>query len=207
MDTLKIYEEDIQIAQALIKHDERVTRQFFYKRCYPLFKSIYDNYFTDCTTVKEFIDEVYVVVLAPSKKTGKCQMQNFKGESSLISWVKSACLFYCYKKFKRKQTILFPESFVNIQREKTQDPDRYINFGGSLDLDFDNLNREDVETILNLMPNKRYSELIRIRYLDMKTNEETAESLKIDMNNYYNVHKRARMQYMRVFRKEECYEK
>lgn len=205
MDTIRIYKEDLDIAKSLILHDERVTRMFFYKQCYPLFKSIYDNYYTDCSAVKEFIDEIYIVVLAPSKITGKCQMENFKGESSLMSWVKSACLYYCYNKYKRKQRIPLVESLPNPNEKKYDDSDRFIDFGGSSELDFGNMNREDVETILNLMPNSRYSQLIRMRYLNMKSNEETAKSLGVNMDNYYNIHKRAKLQYERVCRKEEYY--
>lgn len=205
MNTIRLYKEDLAFAKALIQHDERVTRMFFYKQCYPLFKSIYDNYYTDCATVKEFIDEIYIVVLAPSKITGKCQMENFKGESSLMSWVKSACLYYCYNKFKRKKRIPLIESLPNPNEEKNDDPDRFIDLGGSSELDFGKMNREDVETILNLMPNSRYSQLIRMRYLDMKSNEETAKSLGVNMENYYNIHKRAKLQYERVCRKEEYY--
>lgn len=205
MAILIIYTEDLQIARALIKHDERITRNFFYRKCYPLFKSIYDNYYTDCTSVKEFIDEIYIVVLAPSKITGKCQMQNFKGESSLMSWLKSACLFYCYNKYKRKKDIPYVDPLPNPNDDIFDDTDRYIDLGGSSEIDFGNMNREDVETILNLMPNKRYSKLIRLRYLEYKTNEETAEELEMNMDNYYNVHKRAKSQYERVCRKEEYY--
>lgn len=205
MNTIRLYKEDLDIAKALIQHNERVTRMFFYRQCYPLFKSIYDNYYTDCSAVKEFIDEIYIVVLAPSKITGKCQMENFKGESSLLSWVKSACLYYCYNKYKRKQRIPFVESLPNPNEEKFDEPDRFIDLGGSSELDFGNMNREDVETILNLMPNSRYSQLIRMRYLDMKSNEETAKSLGVNMDNYYNIHKRAKLQYERVCRKEEYY--
>lgn len=205
VNTIRLYKEDLAFAKALIQHDERVTRMFFYKQCYPLFKSIYDNYYTDCATVKEFIDEIYIVVLAPSKITGKCQMENFKGESSLMSWVKSACLYYCYNKFKRKKRIPLIESLPNPNEEKNDDPDRFIDLGGSSELDFGKMNREDVETILNLMPNSRYSQLIRMRYLDMKSNEETAKSLGVNMENYYNIHKRAKLQYERVCRKEEYY--
>ena len=44
MEVKKIYHEDLQIAKALIKRDNLVTRKYFYQQCYPLFKSIYDNY-------------------------------------------------------------------------------------------------------------------------------------------------------------------
>ena len=103
---MKIFTEDIQIARALINRDNLITKKFFYVKCYPLFKSIYDKYYTDCVTCKEFIDEIYILVLSPSKRTGRCQLENFKGESTLASWLKSACLYYCYAKYERKPPII-----------------------------------------------------------------------------------------------------
>lgn len=205
MEVKRIFFEDLRTAQALIQRDELVTRNYFYRQCYPLFKSIYDNYYTDCKSCLEFIHEIYVVVLAPSKQTGKCQMDNFRGESTLASWLKSACLFYCYNKYERKEKMPMVDKLPNPNDEKFDAPDRFIDFGGSSELDFGKMNREDVDTILNLMPNKRYGKLIRLRYLDMKSNEETAEALRMNMDNYYNVHKRAKSQYERVCRKEDYY--
>mgnify|MGYP000740837342 FL=1 len=102
MEVKKIYHEDLLIAKTLIRRDNMLTRKYFYQQCFPLFKSIYDNYYTDCANYKEFIDEIYIVVLAPSKTSGKYLMENFRGESTLTSWIKTACLYYCYKKFESK---------------------------------------------------------------------------------------------------------
>ena len=203
MEVKKIYQEDLQIAKALIKRDNLVTRKYFYQQCYPLFKSIYDNYYTDCANCKEFIDEIYIVVLAPSKTTGKCQMENFRGESTLTSWLKTACLYYCYKKYelKGRMPIYEPLIFLNHQ-EKDDDSDRDEEKFGSIEIDFNNLNREDALVILKRMPNKRYSEIIRLRYLELLTNEETANELGMTMDNYYNKHKLAKAQYIRIHRKE-----
>ena len=204
MEVKKIYHEDLQIAKALIKRDNLVTRKYFYQQCYPLFKSIYDNYYTDCTNCKEFIDEIYIVVLAPSKTTGKCQMENFRGESTLASWIKTACLYYCYKKYdaKGRMPIYEPLIFLNNQ-EKEDDGGRDEEKFGSIEIDFNNLNREDALVILKRMPNKRYSEIIRLRYLELLTNGETANELGMTMENYYNKHKLAKAQYIRIHRKEE----
>ena len=76
---MKIFTKDIEIAKALINRDNLITKKYLYIQCYPLFKSIFDKYYTDCDTCKDFIDEMYLVVLSPSKKTGKCQMENFRG--------------------------------------------------------------------------------------------------------------------------------
>lgn len=205
MATLNIYTKDVQIAKALINRDEKVTRTYFYKQCYPLFKSIYDNYHTDCSSCLEFINEIYVVVLSPSKSTGKCQMDNFRGESTLASWLKSACLFYCYHKYQRKEKMPIIGQLPDPNDEKYDYTDRLIDLGGSSELDFSDMNKKDVETILSLMPNKRYEELIRLRYLEMKSNDEVALIIGVDMDNYYNLHKRAKSQYERICRKEEYY--
>ena len=203
MEVKKIYHEDLQIAKALIKRDNLVTRKYFYQQCYPLFKSIYDNYYTDCTNCKEFIDEIYIVVLAPSKTTGKCQMENFRGESTLASWIKTACLYYCYKQYETKEKMPKYERLPNSNaKDNDDDGDRDDAIYGSIEIDFTNLNRQDALIILNQMPNKRYSELIRLRYLELKSNEETANALGMTMDNYYNKHKLAKAQFCNILRKE-----
>lgn len=87
-------------------------------------------------------------------------------------------------------------------KENDDESDRTDSIYGSIEIDFSNLNRQDALTIIKQMPNKRYSELIRLRYLELKTNEETAKELGMSMENYYNKHKLAKEQYERIFRKE-----
>ena len=133
MEVKKIYHEDLMIAKALIKRDNLVTRKYFYQQCYPLFKSIYDNYYTDCTNCKEFIDEIYIVVLAPSKTTGKCKMENFRGESTLASWIKTACLYYCYKQYEAKEKMPKYERLPNSNaKDNDDDGDRDDAIYGSI---------------------------------------------------------------------------
>lgn len=202
MDVRKIYKEDLQIAASLIKRDNVVTRKYFYQKCYPLFKSIYDNYYTDCESCKEFMDEIYLVVLSPSKITGKCQMENFRGESTLTKWIQTACLYYCYRKFEYKKKMPQNEKLPHSSEKDDEDTDRMEAIYGSIDIDFKHLNREDANAILNMMPNKRYSNIIRMVYLEHKTLEETAEALDMAMSNFYNKHKLAKEQYIRIWRKE-----
>lgn len=90
-----------------------------------------------------------------------------------------------------------PNSNANDKSDKNDE------IYGSLQIDFTNLNRQDALIILKQMPNKRYSELIRLRYLEFRTNEETAKALGMTMSNYYNKHKLAKEQYEQIYRKEE----
>ncbi len=202
MTTLKIYEDDLLIAKSLINRDEKVTRCYFYQKCYPLFKSIYDNYYTDCAVVKEFIDEIYILVMTPSKKTGKCQLENFRGESTLTSWLKAVCLFYCYKKYERKNKFENVSSFQLFNEKNDCEGDSLLDKYGSSEIDFSRMNHMDVITLINLMPNERYRKIIRLRYVDHLSNEETAEVLGMTMANFYNKHKLAKAQFLSVSRKE-----
>ena len=155
----KIFIQDLQIAKSLINKDEMVTRKYFYQQCYPLFKSIYDNYYTDCANCKEFIDEIYIVVLAPSKSTGRCQMENFRGESTLTSWLKTACLFYCYKQFEQKERMPKHDQIAHVNmKDNEDDGDRADPVYGSLEIDFCNLKRTEDLANITPMQNKRYSE-------------------------------------------------
>lgn len=205
METIRVYTEDLQIAKSLINRDEKVTRNYYYKECYPLFKSIYDNFYTDCKCCTEFMNEIYIVVLAPSKTTGKCQMENFRGESTLRTWLKTTCLFYCYNRYKLKPPIFEPLPRDSEKKDGDDEPisDRKPDEGLSNPIDFSAMNRSDVETLLSQMPNDRYRRLIRLRYLEQLSNEETAKKLGMTMANYYNKHKLAKAQYEDACRKEE----
>lgn len=205
MATLKLYTEDLQIAQSLINRDESVTRCYYYEQCYPLFKSIYDNYYTDCKCCKEFMDEIYIVVLAPSKKTGKCQMENFRGESTLASWLKTACLYYCYNRYELKKRMPVYEPLPqNPEKDDDEDPfgDRSKQEELSNPIDFSGMNRADVEALLSMMPNTRYRNIIRLLYLEQRTHRETAEALGMSMDNYYNKRILAEKQYRQICGKE-----
>lgn len=190
---------DHDIVEALLKRNERLTREFFYRRCYPLFKSVYDNYHTDSTSCLEFINEIYIYVLTPSKTTGQCKLEQFRFQSTLFTWLKTVVLFYCYRKYARRKRI----NEVRIS-------EKYDDEGVRIDTLPDSINAEDMpmagsdaETILRLMPNRRYSLLIRLRYLEGHSNEETARLMGMNMNTYYNKHNMAKAQYIKTLRKEE----
>jgi len=96
---------------------------------------------------------------------------------------------------------ILPSSY----EEKSDASDRIIEKVGSIGINLDKIDREDMEKILTLMPNERYRTLIRLRYIELMTNEETAKALGMTMDNYYNIHKRAKAQFEEVCIKEDYY--
>ena len=89
--------------------------------------------------------------------------------------------------------------------EKSKQGDRKQPKEPSIDEDLSMFQREDVEVILGLMPNRRYSQLIRLRHVELRTDKETAEALGMSMDNYYNKHRLAKEMFEKTLRKEECY--
>ena len=203
MPDTRIFTEDLKIAQAILHRDEAITKRYLYQQCYPLFKRYFDGYYTDCENCKEFIDEIYVLIMAPSRKTGRCRLMGYRGESTLAQWLKVVCKFYCYSQFELKNKKPVTEPIFMPNTEKNEPSDRIWPKEPSIKEDLSMFHREDVEVVLALMPNKRYSQLIRLRHVDQLSDKETAEALGMTMDNYYNKHKRAKEMFEKTLKKEE----
>lgn len=184
---------DRQIVQAILNRDTYITKEFLYRKCYPLFKSIHNKYYTDCETTIELINEIYIYILWPHKENHKSKLQNFGFRCSFPMWLKIVTEHYCQQLFKKR---------IVISDDEGTTDDRNVHGDDSLLQNTRELDMNDVRKILSLMPNQRYSKLIELRYVEEKSNEETAHILGLAMDNYYNSHKRAKDQYCEVLRKE-----
>ena len=185
---------DQEVVRAILDRDKKVTEYYFYKKCYPLFKSVYNNYYTDCQTCIEFITEIYVLVMLPGKKSGKIPLENFNFRCTLTYWLKRVAINHCKRKYKRKPCFTVA-SDISPEGELKQ-------FGGTEDFDLTTVNKEDVKKIIDQIKPERFRQIIIHRYLQEKTNEETAELLGMSMDNYYNKHKLAKEQFTNVLKKE-----
>lgn len=184
---------DQDIVAAILNRDEGITVGYLYKKCYPLFKALYTKYFTDCETCIDFISEIYAYILSPGEKTGKCYLSTFGFGCTLTCWLKIVATNYCRQLYKKRI------EFVDLDNSEGSS-DRFLPEPVSPIIE--EMERDDVETILGLMPNKRYSRLIRFRYVEEMTNEETANMLGMSKENFYNKHKLAKKQFTEIARKE-----
>lgn len=184
---------DQEIVQAILDRDTFVTKEYLYKKCYPMFKAIHSRYYTDCETTIDFISEIYVYILSVHPQTGTCKLAGFRFMSSLYSWLKVVSLNYCHCLYAKR---------MDVNNNHNIDDDRELIEDLSVDLDVSRLDKRDVQALLMQMPNIRYRRLIELRYVQEKTNEETATALDMTMQNYYNKHKLAKAQFYAVLRKE-----
>lgn len=184
---------DQEIVKAILDRDTIITKEFLYRKCYPLFKAVYDKYYTDCENCFELINEIYVYIMIPQKKTNVSKLAAFGFRCTLTMWLKIVVENYCHQLYARR---------MEIDRDSDVGSDRNMPDDESLTENTRSIDMEDVHKILDMMPNQRYRKLIEYRYVDEKSNEETAMLLAVTMANYYNMHKRAKAQYCEVLRKE-----
>ena len=184
---------DMEIVQAILQRDVVVTREYLYKKCYPLFKSIYDKYYTDCENWIEFVNEIYLYIMTPRRDGDRCKLSDFGFRCSFPMWLKIVAENYCRQLYAKR---------IDIIGKNVDVSDRFDLNDQSLEIDLKLLDMEDVQKILALMPNQRYRALIEYRYVEQHSNEETAEHLSMTMANYYNKHKLAKAQFIAALRKE-----
>lgn len=184
---------DQEIVEAILCRNALVTREYLYKKCYPLFCSIYNKYYTDCESPVELINQIYLYILTPNRETGKSKLGGFGFRCTLTTWLKIVTENYCHQLFARK---------FNSSENISLDGDRNMSDTYSLESNFSTLDKEDVKRVLLMMPNERYRHLIEYRYLYEKSNEETAKLLALTMSNYYNVHLRAKAQFCSALKRE-----
>lgn len=184
---------DQQVVEAILNRNAFVTKEYLYKKCYPLFKSIFDKYHTDCENCLEFINEIYVYIMMPGQESGVSKLAGFGFRCTLTMWLKIVSEHFCQQLYAKKSKFL---------TETLDASDRNATLSISIDTKTQTLDMQDVYKILYSMPNDRFRALIEYRYIDEKSNEETAELLGVTMPNYYNMHKRAKAQFCEELRKE-----
>jgi hypothetical protein len=184
---------DQQIIDALVARDDRVTRQFFFQSCRPLFLSIIRNVFTYEVDYEEFVNEFYLYLM----ENDSYRLRQFEGRSSLYQWMKVVAIRYFIAK-RDSMIDMAPKNSLSdsvVQRER-------------VDVERSMMAKMDVEYLLSRMPNRRYAYVIRRLVLQEADPMVVAQELETNVDNLYNIKKRAIAALTEVALKEvEKYEK
>ena len=167
---------DQEIISSLIAHDPKVTAQFFFKDCRPLFISIIRRVFgNQIVDYDEIISELYVLLMENDAR----KLRTFKYESTLFQWLKTIAVRHCLE-LKRRGKVIDNES---------QEP--LVNSGNNLSYVESSQAKMDVESLLRQMNNQRYALVIHLLMIEEKSPEEVAKQLSITVANLYNIKRRA----------------
>ena len=172
---------DQQIIQGLIDRDNRVTEEFFFVKCRPLFCSIMQKVFDYEVDYGELVNELYVYLM----EDDAVKLRNFEYRSSVYQWLKVlAARFF----IKKRGSLIDDTSHEPPYNGQEQQPATEQN--GSAE--------GDMQRLFGQMPNKRYAYVIQRLILDDLEPEQLAKEMNITTANLYNIKRRAMAQLTHV---------
>ena len=172
---------DQEIIQGLINRDERVTGEFFFVRCRPLFLSIIRRVFDNDAEYDEFVNELYLYLMENDASI----LRNFEYRSSVYQWVK----------------VIAVRFFIMKRKKMIENSDKVTPFDGKtfqLEEEKDLSSKGDLQRLLSLMPNQRYAFVIQQLVIEECKPELLAKEMKISVDNLYNIKRRAVAQLTKV---------
>ena len=167
---------DQEIVKALIERDDRVTQEFFFGKCEPLFRSIIRSVFTYRIDYDEFVSEFYIYLMEDDAR----RLRQFQGRSSIYSWLKIVAIRY----FVAKR-----DQLIEKESEEPLIGKGQLRLSGDYEAKTDA--EMDVARLFQMMPNRRYVYVIRRLVLEDAEVEDVAAEMSVTVDNLYNIKKRA----------------
>lgn len=176
---------DWEIIQGLIARDNRVTEEFFFVKCRPLFCSIIKKVFDYEVDYDEFVNELYVYLM----EGDAIKLRKFEYRSTVYLWLKVLATRFFVSKRNRMIDDTSQESPYD-GRNQVADTENSMTAEG------------DMERFFKKMPNKRYAYVIRRLILEDREPERLAQEMNITTANLYNIKRRAMAQLTQVALKD-----
>ena len=172
---------DKEIIQGLIDRDNKVTEEFFFEKCRPLFYSVMKLVFDYEVEYDEMVNELYVYLM----EDDAAKLRHFEYRSSVYMWLKILAIRY------------FIKIRVRMIDDKSQETPYDVNsqmvISGS-----ETSAGADLDRLLKAMPKKRYEHVIRRLAIEDWEPEKLAQDMNITTANLYNIKRRAIAQLIRV---------
>ena len=170
---------DQEIIECLIARDSIVTECFFFKKCRPLFLSIIRHVFSYHVDYEEFVNEFYIFLM----ENDAFRLRKFEGRSSIYQWIKTVAIRYFIA--KRDHLIEMERPASPFEKDEDGEKDEVYDDEDKL------LMNIDLENLFSKMDNQRYVYVIRRLVLDEEEPKKVATELHTNVNNLYNIKKRA----------------
>ena len=168
---------DKEIIQRLIARDNRVTEEFFFVRCRPLFCSIIRKVFDYEVDYDEFVNELYVYLM----ENDASKLRKFEYRSTVYQWLKVLAIRF----FIHKRGRMIDDTSKGTPYDVHQQ---------SADVEHNTTAKVDIDRLFVDMPNKRYVYVIRRLIIDDCEYEDLAKEMNITTANLYNIRRRAMAQ-------------
>ena len=172
---------DKEIIQGLIARDNKVTKDFFFVECRPLFCKIINIVFSYEVDYDEFVNELYVYLMENDAR----KLKNFRYRSSLYMWLKILAIRFFIKKRGR---------MIDVNPERTP----YVEPELSSTEEKEESAKADLERLFKQMPTERYIYVIKKLVIEDLEPDCLASMMETTTGNLYNIRRRAIAQLTRV---------
>lgn len=172
---------DQEIIKGLIDRDNRVTKEFFFDKCRPLFCKIINLVFSYEVDYDEFVNELYVYLMENDAQ----KLRNFEFRSSVYMWLKILAIRYFIKKRGR---------MIDVNPKHPP----YEGLGHPTNEESEEEAKADIERLFKQMPTQRYVNVIRMLLIEDWEPIQLADKMGVTIANLYNIKHRAMAQLTRV---------
>lgn len=184
--SLKLTDEEIVVG--LLRNDEATIRHLLFERCASMFAYIIRSIFDHKADKDELVNEFYLYL----QENDWYKLRQFDYRSKLTTWLSVVATRF----FQRKRDELIENdsnSALYMEKEKVHDEQTQT------------IQRIDVETLLNRLPNERYRYVIHSLIIKDMEPQHMANEMGITVDNLYNIKRRAMQQLAAIVRKEGGY--
>ncbi len=177
MQTLTTYTEDIEIANAILKRDEDITRAFFYKKCRGMLTSIIQKVFPYPVEYDELVNMLYVYIM----EDDAYRLRQYAGRSSIYLWLRTTATRFF---IKYRDKVIDDTSHESPLVGTSIEPEDEVE---------ENAGEDDciVRRAFDSMPNRRYAYALQRLVIDEAPPELVAKEMSVTVDNLYNIKKRA----------------
>ena len=168
---------DQEIMTGLIARDERITQDFFFRRCQPLIFALISKFYPQGTDYDELVSELYLHLMENDAR----RLRQWEGRSSIYQWLKMVARNFFLDKINRERMI-------------ETDTDKRLLIKANDYATADNSADEavmDVAAILDLIENDNYRLVLQKHVIEGMSFDDLEKVTGIKKANLYNIKKRA----------------
>lgn len=168
---------DQEIIQGLIDRNERITQDFFFRRCQPLIFALIGKFYPQGADYDELVNELYLHLMENEAR----RLRQWEGRSSIYQWLKMVARNFFLDKINRERVI------------ETETDKRLLNKANDYATADNSANEAvmDVATILDLIENDNYRLVLQKHVIEGMSFDDLEKVTGIKKANLYNIKKRA----------------
>lgn len=167
---------DQEIIQGLIDRDEKITRDFFFRRCQPLIYSLIAKFYPKGANYDELVNELYLHLMEDNAR----RLRQYEGRSSIYQWLKSVSRNYFLDRKMRERDV------ESVAKETLSEDTPAPLIDNSADEAL-----MDVAAILDQIENENYRMVLQRIVIEEMSFDELAKITGIKKANLYNIKARA----------------